>query len=136
MHTENDSIAQCIRAPKEAHKQAARVGMPIKYATLVTIAIKLMLATQRFPTTNKKWEDLGRSAHMWGKWKEMYKNQRKKPRVKRQAAGGQKQFGRAVLKVRAGGAANPSRRGTPVTIDELEDCFDSPIKRQLQGKQR
>ena len=60
MHTENDSIAQYIRALEEAHQQAARSGMPINDATLVIIATKAMLATQRFPITNDKWMDLGK----------------------------------------------------------------------------
>ena len=55
----------------------------------------------------------------------MYKKAEKQSRVKRQAAGRQEQFGRALLEARAGGAANPGGRGTFVTIDELEGCFDS-----------
>ena len=43
----------------------------------------------------------------------------KQARVKPQAKGGQDQFGGAVLKAGAGGAAAPGRRGIPVTIDEL-----------------
>ena len=60
MHTKHDSISQYIRELEEAQKQAARAGMPITDATLVMIATKAMLATQRFPTTNEKWEELGR----------------------------------------------------------------------------
>ena len=45
--------------------------------------------------------------------------------MKRQAAGGQDHFGGAVLEARAGGAATPGGIGTPVTMDELEGCFDS-----------
>ena len=52
IHIEHDSIAQYIRALEEAQRQAARVGMSITDATLVIIAKKEMLATQRFPTTN------------------------------------------------------------------------------------
>ena len=48
--------------------------MPITDATLVMIATKTMLVNQRFLTTNKKGEELRRSAQTWGKWKELYKN--------------------------------------------------------------
>ena len=55
MYTQHDTIDQYIQALEEAQQQAARVGMPITDATLVMIATKVMLATQRFPTTNDKW---------------------------------------------------------------------------------
>ena len=51
-----------------------------------------------------------------------------------QASGGQDQFGRYVLEAGAGGAANPGRRGTPVTIYELEGCFDSLVTASTTGK--
>ena len=84
---------------EEAKKQASRAGMPILDATLVMIATKEMIVTQRFPTTNEKWEELGRSGQTWDKWKELYKKSEKQARVKRQAAGGQDQFGGSVLGV-------------------------------------
>ena len=83
------------------------------------IAMKAMLDTHRYPTTNYKWEDLGRSAQTLGKWKEMYKKSEKQERVKSQAAGAQDQFGGAMLGTGAGVAADPGWRGTTVTIDEL-----------------
>ena len=92
MHTEHDSIAQYIRALEEAQQQAARAGMPITDTTLVTIAMKAILATRQLPTTNEKWEELGRSAQMWCKWKDLYKKADKQSRLKRQAADGQDQF--------------------------------------------
>ena len=54
--------------------------------------------------------------------------------MKRQAAGGQDQFEGSVLKTGAGGAAAPGGRGTPVTIDELEGCFDSLTTAETKGK--
>ena len=73
----------------------------------------------------------------WGKWKELYKKTDKQERVKCQAAGGHDQFGGDVLGVVAGGDAAPGGRGTPVTIDELEGCFDSlATLRKLQVNQR
>ena len=62
MHIEHESIAQYIWVLKEAHQKATRAGMTITYVTLVMIDTKAMLSTQRFPTTNEKWEELGRSA--------------------------------------------------------------------------
>ena len=90
--------------------------MPITDAMLVMIATKSMLAIQRFLTTSDKWEELGRYAQTWGKWKELYKKAGKQSRVKRQVAGGQDQFGGAMIGAGAGGAAAPGGRGTPVTI--------------------
>ena len=55
MYTQHDTIDQYIQALEEAQQQAARVGMPITDATLFMIATKEILATQSFPTTNKKW---------------------------------------------------------------------------------
>ena len=55
MHTEHEYIAQEIQALEEAQQQAARAVMPITDATLFMIATKEILATQSFPTTNKKW---------------------------------------------------------------------------------
>ena len=54
MHTENDLIAQYIRALKKAQQKDARSGMSTTDATLVMIATKAMLATRRSPTINEK----------------------------------------------------------------------------------
>ena len=71
MHTDHEYIAQYIRALEEVQYQSTRAGMPITDTTLVMIATKAMLATQRFSTTNDKWEELGRYVQTWGKWKEL-----------------------------------------------------------------
>ena len=81
-------IAQYIRALEEAQQQATRASMPITDATLAMISTKAMLASQRFPTTNDKWEELGKSSQTWGKCKELYKKAYKQLMVKRQASGG------------------------------------------------
>ena len=65
IYTEHESIAQYIQALEEAQKQATRAGTKSTDATLVMIATKVMLETQRFPTTNDKWEELGRSVQTW-----------------------------------------------------------------------
>ena len=105
MYIEHDSIAQYIWVLEEAQQQAERSVTPITDATLVTIAKNVMLATQRFPKTNEKWKELGRSAQTWCKWKKLYKKPEKQARVKRQDAGGQDQFGGAVIGAGTGGAA-------------------------------
>ena len=108
--------------------------MTITYATLVMIATMTMLATQRFPTTNEKWEELGRYAQTWGKLKELYKKAEKQARVKRQDLGGHDKLGGDVLGAGAGGDAAPGRRGNPVKIDELEGCFYSLATAATTGK--
>ena len=115
-------------------QQAARAGIPITNEKLVKIATKEMLSAQRFPTKNDKLEELGRSAQTLSKWKELYKISEKQSIVKRQAAGGQDQFGGAVMYARKGGVETPGGRGTPVTIDELEGCFDSLATAETKGK--
>ena len=82
MHTEHDLIDQYNRALEEAQKQAAGARMSITDATLVMISTKTMIATHQFPTTNEKWDDLGRSAQTWGKCKKLYKKLKKQARVK------------------------------------------------------
>ena len=54
--------------------------------------------------------------------------------MKLQAAGGQDQFGGALLKAGSGGAADPGGRGNPVTIDKLECFFDSLAAAAATGK--
>ena len=117
MHTEHDSIAQYIWALKEAQQQDSGAIMPITDTTLVMISTKSMLETQWFPTAENKWEELGRSAQTWGKWKELYRKSDKQARFKCQDAGGQYKFGGAVIWSGAGGYAAPGRRGNPITID-------------------
>ena len=134
MQTEHESIAQYIWVLKEAHQKATRAGTTITYVTPAMIDTKAMLATHHLPRTNEKWEELGRSAQTWGKRKQLYKKSEKQSRVKRQAEGGQDQFGGAVLEARVGGSATPGGRVTPVTIDELEGYFDSLATAATTGK--
>ena len=54
--------------------------------------------------------------------------------AKHQAVGGRDQFGGAVLRAGVGGAAAPGGGGSPVTIDELEGCFDSLATATTTGK--
>ena len=103
-------------------QQDARAGTPITDETIFMISTKAMLVSQRFPTTNEKWEELGKSAQTCGKWKGIYKKVDNQAMIKHQAAGGCDQFGVSVLGAGAGGAVAPGRG---ITIDELEGCFDS-----------
>ena len=98
------------------------------------IAMKAILETYWLPTTNENWEELGISDQTWVKWKDLYNKEEKQARVKRQAADGHDQFGGDVLKVRKGGDATPGRRGTRVTIDELEGYFHSLATAAKTGK--
>ena len=54
--------------------------------------------------------------------------------MKHQDAGVQDYFGGSVLEARAGGSANPGGRGNPVTIYELEVCFDSLATAAFTGE--
>ena len=115
-------------------QQDARSGMLITDATLVMIATNVMLASRRLPMTNDKWEDLRKYLQIWVIWKGIYKKLDKQAMAKRQAAGGRDQFGVAVLGADAGGDAAPGGGGNPVTIDEIEGCFDSLDADATTGK--
>ena len=70
------------------------------------------------------------------KMEEAVKKSKKRSRVKRQAAGGQDQFGGAVLKVRAGTAATSGGRGNPSQLMNWKAVLIAWPRRKLQGKQR
>ena len=54
--------------------------------------------------------------------------------MKHQAVDGQDQCEGAMLEARAGVATTPGWRGTPVTIDESERCFNSLATAATTGK--
>ena len=53
------------------------------------------MASQQLPHANWKWEDVKEKDRTWVKWKELYKSEESKEKVRALATGGQGQFGAA-----------------------------------------
>ena len=64
-----ETIPQYIDALEKAQKQAEIAEMPIAEATLVMMATKDMLETERYPKADDVWEDLSKKERKWLKWK-------------------------------------------------------------------
>ena len=89
------------------------------------------------PLVTTKKEEIGGSGEIYadtGQMEVAVQKSEKQARLNRQAAGRQDHFGGAVLGAGAGGAAAPGRRVRPVTIDELEGCFDILATEATTGK--
>ena len=133
-HTTTDSIPQYVEAMERAQKQSKRADNEINDAMLVNMATKAMLATERFPKANDDWEDLPKHSRTWSKWKEIYRAADLRETVKKKARDAQ--FGGAALQVNSsdnqGGDANEDKK--PVTMDDLEGCFDSLASAAVTGK--
>ena len=106
--------------------------MPITNETLAIYATKAMHSPGRYPKTDDLFEDLDKAERMWDKWKELYTKADRKAVVKRIAARNLEQFGGASTGGHAidrtnrnGRAEPPPGRPVPVTLDDLEGCFDS-----------
>ena len=52
-----------------------------------------MISTERFHREDESWEDLPNNERYWYAWKKLYKAAGRKAKVKKQAVGGQDQFG-------------------------------------------
>ena len=56
-----------------------------------------MLSTDKFPQSNKDWEDLEVTQRMWARWKTTYHAAEKKADMKKKSARGKYQFGAAHI---------------------------------------
>ena len=125
IHLKVDSITEYIEAMEKAQEQVERVDNMISDAIMVNIATKAMLSTERSPKTNDDWEDLSKTERTWAKWKTMYRNADNKAKVKKKACGAQ--FGglanKTALTAQVDDESTPKKE--PVTLEELESCFDS-----------
>ena len=64
-----ETTPQYVNPLEKAQKQAERAEMPIADATLVVMATKDMLETERYPKADDVWEDLSKKERKWLKWK-------------------------------------------------------------------
>ena len=101
---------------------------------MANIATKAMLSTERYSTTNDDWADLSKTEHTWPKWKTMYSDADNKTKAKKKARGAQ--FGgltnKTALTLQANDESTPKKE--PVTLEELEGCFDSLATAAVKGK--
>ena len=128
MYVITDTIPQYNAALEKAQLQAARAEMPIMDNYLMMVATKTMLLSERFPRSNKDWEDIDEVSKLWMKWCELYKKADMKETIWIQAGGNEaEQFGSAALGVAGGGKEPPSGHATSDTVEDLEGCFDSLV---------
>ena len=120
MHHVFDTIPQYIDALEKAQKQAERSEMPIVDSTLVVMATKAMLETERYPKADDVWEDLAKKERKWLKWKKIYKKVDHKAIIKRKAGVDVEQFEVAEIDGAGRGEEPPTGCPTPVTLDGLE----------------
>ena len=142
MHNEWETISQYIEALEDTQQQAKRAKMPIDDATLLMYMTRAMLSTERYPKSKGLWEDLYRVDRIWKEWKAAYTKADSKTIVKRMAADNLEQFGGAATGSACGtsggsggGAKPPAGLPSPVTLDELEGCFDSLAGAAVTGKE-
>ena len=134
MHHVFETIPQYIDALDKLQKQAERPEMPIVDATLVIMDTKSMLETESYPKADDVWEDLSKKERKWLKWKEIYKKADQKDIIKRKARRDVEQFGGVEIGGVGRGEEPQTGRPTPVTLDELEGCFDSLASTVVTGK--
>ena len=134
MHLEVDSIPEYIEKMEKLQEQSERADNKIPDAMVVNISTKAMLSTELFPKTNNDWEDLPKKARTWPKWKTVYRDANNKAKMKKKARGAQ--FGvlvdKTALTAQANGKIVPKKE--PVTLEELEGCFDSLATAAVTGK--
>jgi len=140
MHLKLDTVPEYIENMEKAQEQSDRAENKISNAMMVNIATKAMLSTERFPKTNDDWEDLPKAERTWARWKTMYRKADNKDKVKKKARDAQ--FG-GLAKSTALSAtvSQPSVRfdqsdtkKEPVTLEELEGCFDAIATAAVTGK--
>ena len=129
LHLKVDTIPEYIEAMEKAQEQAKRAENEISEAMIVNMATRAMLATERYPKANDDWEDLDKPQRTWAAWKKMYRAADLKAKIKKKARGAQ--FGGMATKE---ADEKKDEETKPVTLGELEDCFDSLATAAVTGK--
>ena len=93
-HLYMERIPEYVNMLENAQKLSKRSGNLITEETLLLIAKNAMLSTEHLPRADENWEDLPKKM-FWTDWKNLYKAADRKAKVKKQAVGGQYQFGTA-----------------------------------------
>lgn len=137
LHLKVESIPEYIEAMERAQEQSERADNKISDTMLVNIATRAMLSSERHPRTNDDWENLSKTERTWPKWKTMYRDADNKAKVKKKARGAQ--FGGLANRTTPPAQANVANvanapKKEPVTLEELEGCFDSLATAAVTGK--
>ena len=98
------------------------------------MATKSMLESERYLKADVVWEDLSKKERKWSKWKEISKKADHKAIIKRKSGVDVEQFVGAAIGGAGRGKEPPTGRPIPVTLDELEGCFDSLDTTAVTGK--
>ena len=80
-------------------------------------------------------EDLSKKERKWSKWKKIYNKANHKSIIKRKTGGDVEQFVGVAIGSAGRGEEPPTGCPTPVTLDELEVCFDSLASAAVTGKE-
>ena len=126
MHVTTDTIQQYIAELQKAQLQAERSDMPIPDNYLIMFATKAMLSSEHLPRANEDCEDLEKGSKSWAKWCELYRKSDMKETIRIQAGVKEaEQLGGAALGSAGRGKEPPAGRPAPLTVEDLEGCFDS-----------
>ena len=117
-------IPNYINALEDVQKQSKRPGNPIMADNLLLIANNAILLTECPPLAKETWEDLSKDKKDWYACKKMHKKSVQKAKLKKQAVGGQGQFGAAYGTVRQAPQVQQANGPTRSEAD-LDKYFDS-----------
>ena len=135
IHITTDTIPQYIMTLEKAQLQAGSSEIPIPDNYLMMVNTKAMLLSERFPRANEYLEDLEKGSKLWANWCELYNKADMKETIRIQSGGKEAEiFGDAVLGGAGGRNEPPAGRPTPVTVEDLEGCFDSLAGVTVTGK--
>ena len=121
-----EGIPEYFNALEDTHKRSKRAGKPITEDTILLIATNAMLSTERYPRVDNSWEDLPKKDFFWPDWKNLYKSADRKAKVKKQAMGGQDQFGAAHGALRQAPEPEQTNQANSLnrSVTDLNEYFD------------
>ena len=129
-HIGIEGIPEYINDLKDSQVKAERINDPIMDATLIIIATKAILSTEKFPHANKDWEELDVAQRTWKRWKTTYCAAAKKSAIKNKSASGKYQFSTAHsatqqhrAPIPPGGA--PESNTQHMGLEALDGYFDN-----------
>ena len=94
-HQVMEGTPDYVNVLEDAQKRSKRAGNLTTEDTLLLITTNTMLSTERLPQAEKIWKELPKKGKVCPAWKNLYKAAGRKAKVKKQAVGGQDQFGAA-----------------------------------------
>ena len=68
-HIDSEGFPEYINEIEDAQEKAERANNPINATTLIIIATKMMISTEKFPQSNEDWEELDVSQRTWARCK-------------------------------------------------------------------